>query len=913
MRTRFTRLAAGIMLVVSASVAMASAEAKPSVIVDTRSVWRSYATLKAPVIEFDDGLKPVLTGRYWLDEPTAEPPADWNTPGFDDTTWLRGSVRMAPWTQYASRICLRARFEVTDAAAVAEPSLHVDYHGGIIVYLNGTEIARRHLLPQGNGGLAGSYPPEAFLGEDGKILPSSWVVERQPERLALRKRSADITIPPDALRKGVNVLAIEVIRAPYHKVLDEKKGEGRSKRDLEAQGTPYDLPWHTCEIVDVILTAADDTGVVPNAGRPAGLQVWNGDLLTSDYDTDVGDRCEPLRPVALVGPRNAAMSGKVIVGSRETLVDLKAVPGDLKAEGGGTIPAASVVVRYGYPWGSESSSGDGSRGPSSYPRGAAMLDALLDEPLPEFSAHQKQTAPGVVVPVWITVKIPKDAAAGTYRGRVTVSAQGQQAVSVPVTVKVLGWTMPDTQDFRTWVELIQSPDSVAMEYDVPFWSERHWELMAKSFRHIGETGSRVVYVPLIAHTNCGNQESMVRWIRKGENQYDFDFSLMDRYLDIAQENMGTPKIVAFTAWEIYLSPPKQEIIIAESDSSYVKMEKSWKAARWELRDRGPAITVLDPATGEISLEYLPRFEAPPAKPIWTALFAALRERMRARGLEDAMMLAMLCDTWPTKAELQTLHEASGGLPWVMHTHGGSRVRPKIHGIADIGYTAYVWDVDYNGNPRETRMYGWKNPRLLVQFKRFSALNQWPATSLCHFAEVNITGAQRGVGRIGADFWKSIRDKRGRRAGQVWGRYPQSAWHSLNMFNHLLAPGPNGPVSTGQMEVFREGVQECEARIFIEDALTDEGKRAKLGRGLSDRCQEALDERMDYMWRGASNLQLTGRAGAYASKGDIKYCFGGVAGHRWFAATNWQARTELLYSLAAEVATALAAEQAPSPM
>ena len=913
MHIRLARIAVGIVLVTGACAAMAAAQAKPLVVVDTRSVWRSYATLKPPVIELDDGLKPVLTGRYWLDEPTAEPPADWNTPGFDDTTWLRGSARMAPWTHYVSRMCLRARFEVTDPATVVEPSLKVDYHGGIIVYLNGTEIARRHLPAQGDTGLAESYPAEAFLGEDGKILPSSWVVERQPERLALRKRSADIAIPPDALRKGVNVLAIEAIRAPYHKVVDEKKGEGRTERDLREQGTPYDLPWHTCEIVDVSLTAAGDAGVVPNTGRPVGLQVWNGDMLTPDYDTDVGDRCEPLRPVSLAGPRNAAMSGKVIVGSAESLVDLRAVANDLRSEDGGIIPASSVFLRYGYPWGSESSSGDGSRGPSSYPREAAMLDALLDEPLPEFPAHEKRTAPGVVVPVWITVKIPKDAETGVYSGRVTVTAQGRQAVGVPVTVKVLGWAMPDVQDFRTWVELMQSPDSVAMEYDVPLWSERHWELMAKSFRHIGGTGSRVVYVPLIAQTNGGNQESMVRWIRKGENQYDFDFSLIDRYLDIAQQNMGTPKIVAFTAWEIYLSPPKQEIIIDESDSSYVKMEKSWQAARWALRDRGPAITVLDRATGETSLEYLPRFEDPAAKPIWTALFAGLRERMKARGLEDAMMLAMLCDTWPTKPELETLYEASGGLPWVMHTHGGSRVQPKVHGIADIAYTAYVWNVDYNGDPRETHMYGWKNPRLMVQFKRFSALNQWPATSLRHFAEVNITGSQRGVGRIGADFWQSVRDKRGRRAGQVWGRYPQSAWHSLNMFNHLLAPGPDGPASTGQLEVFREGVQECEARIFIEDALTDEGKRAKLGRELSDRCQAALDERMDYMWRGASNLQLTGRAVAYASKGDVKYCFGGVAGHRWFAATNWQARTELLYSLAAEVAAALSEDRAPAPM
>jgi hypothetical protein len=533
-----------------------------------------------------------------------------------------------------------------------------------------------------------------------------------------------------------------------------------------------------------------------------------------------------------------------------------------------------------------------------------MLDALLDAPLPEFPAREVRSAPGAVVPIWVTVRVPKDARPGVYNGQITISARDQEPVSVPVRIKVIGWTMPDTQDFRTWVEIVQSPDSLAMEYGVPLWSDRHWELIARSLGHIGETGSRVVYVPLICHTNYGNEQSMVRWIRKGENRYDFDFSIMDKYLDLAVEHMGTPKIVAFTAWEIYLSTPKEVVVINDSDSPHIKREKTWAAARWDLRGRGPAITILDPATRDTETGYLPRFEDPAAKPVWKPLFDELRKRMNARGLEDTMMLAMLSDRWPSREEIQVLQEVSGGLAWVSHTHGGSRVRPRIYDLADIGYTTYVWNVEYSPDPEQGRDYGWKQQQLLAQFKRFRSLNQWPATSIHHFAEMNITGGQRGVGRIGGEFWKAIRDKRGRRAGQVWSRYLQSHWHSLNMFNHLLAPGPDGPTSTGQFEVFREGVQKCEARIFIESALTDDALRAKLGPDLARRCQEALDERIRYMWRGVSHLQLTGRADQYSSKTDVKYCTGGVAGHRWFAATDWQARTEKLYALAAEVEKAL---------
>ena len=62
--------------------------------------------------------------------------------------------------------------------------------------------------------------------------------------------------------------------------------------------------------------------------------------------------------------------------------------------------------------------------------------------------------------------------------------------------------------------MIQSPDTLALQYGVPLWSDRHWELIGKSFDLMRPTGSRVVYVPLLRNTNQGNSESMVRWTKK---------------------------------------------------------------------------------------------------------------------------------------------------------------------------------------------------------------------------------------------------------------------------------------------------------------------------------------------------------------------------------------------------------------
>ena len=80
--------------------------------------------------------------------------------------------------------------------------------------------------------------------------------------------------------------------------------------------------------------------------------------------------------------------------------------------------------------------------------------------------------------------------------------------------------------------------------------------------------------------------------------------------------------------------PEKEVIIKDDDNSYVRMEKTWRAARWNLRDKGPAVTALDQATGKIKTVNLPRYEDPAAKPLWKPLFDELRKRMAARGLED---------------------------------------------------------------------------------------------------------------------------------------------------------------------------------------------------------------------------------------------------------------------------------------
>lgn len=892
-----------------------SAAPNRSIVLDTAGAWRMYHVLKPPVIQFADGVRPVLVGQRWLNWETPTPSPTWRDPGFDDSQWLRGPAAAGCRSPYLARLCLRGKFEVVNPANVDELSVSVGYCGGAIVYVNGQEIGRSHLSSNASE-WADGYPEVAFATAKGGLLGlrSGYDAETQ-RRLQLRTRTLeDLSVPRRLLRAGVNVLAIEIVRAPYHQVVDEKK-EG----DVRRRGCLYELALDTCQLNRVQLSAARAEGLVPNAVRPAGSQAWNSDLLAADFDLDHGGRCEPTRPLHIVGARNGCFSGKVVIGSDGDLVGLRAAVGDLAGDAG-IIPASAIRVRYAVPWGDQPVVYPYSCEVSPYPEETTFLGALLESPLETFPVREKRsnryslktpgqpaTVFGAVVPVWVTVNVPLDAKAGEYAGQLRISVGDEQAAEVPIELEVLDWAVPDPQDYRTWVELFQSPDTLAVEYGVELWSDRHFELIAKSMAFLHEVGSRVLYVPLICRTNLGNEQSMVRWIPKGNDQYEYDFTVMEEYLDLAEKHMGRPKIVALNVWDIYVGA-KQKLDTSERAGEVRALEHL--SDRGIALGEGPVVTAFDPATQEARDLELPPYTAPQSKAAWGPLFTELQKRLARRGLSDTMMLGIMTDAWPSKEEVQFFKEIAPDLPWVSHSHHGVHGQgpSKIYGLAESGYQTRVWHVAFDDDPTNGRMYGWKQPELIAYYVRARNFNSFPLTTWRHLAEFSITGAQRGIGRLGADFWQAIRDKRGRRVGTVSMRYPQSSWRNLDLYSSLLAPGPEGPVATTRLELYREGVQECEARIAIESALADDGLKGKLGDDLANRCQETLDERIKFMWKGGSTLRLTGVPSHYATASSTWRGTPGLAGHIWFVGSGWQQRTRELYSLAGEVAELLSTEK-----
>jgi len=500
--------------------------------------------------------------------------------------------------------------------------------------------------------------------------------------------------------------------------------------------------------------------------------------------------------------------------------------------------------------------------------------------------------------VWLTVRVPAGAAPGRYEGRLTVRAEGWTPMEAPVELWVADFTLPDAQNYRTWVELIQAPDVTAVEYGAPLWSDRHFELIARSFRLIRDSGTRILYIPAIAHTNLGNAESMIRWIPKGDG-YTWDFSAMERYLDLAAKELGTPKVVVLQVWDIYM---------ATRDSIGKRFGPELEQRHAAVGGNVPLVTLLDPATKATRNETAPALDDPRSKAIWGELIRQVRERLKARGLADQLMFGMFTDAVPPKEHIAFFHALAPDVPWVQQGH--HLHRDKLYGIADFGYQASVWGGYRFGDglkqtnqiapPVVGSLKGWKRPTLDAVFERNMGLTSYPLSRWYFFPETCVTSELRGLGRIGADYWQVVKDNRGRRISWAHDRFPEGMWggSSIGLLLCLttLAPGEDGPIATTHLESLIRGVQAAEARIFIERALDDGAMKSRLGPELAGRCHAALDRRLHDMWRALNNYALGLHWGGNGSWRWVP----GAAGNRWYLGSDYLRAEADLFALAGEV-------------
>ncbi|HET6427869.1 MAG TPA: glycoside hydrolase domain-containing protein [Phycisphaerae bacterium] len=748
---------------------------------------------------------------------SGEMPAQWGAAEFDDSAWPRTTAGRLAYVAFrgdgksASRgetlwnagvLCLRGKFRA-DPAGVEQLYLTARYRGGVVVYLNGQEVARGG-LPAGELTPATPgepYPPEAYLDPAGKPLPDPSRVKTADkdllDRIASRDRTlGPVELPAKALRQGVNVLAVEIHRSDY---------PAAAAKFLS--GSPG---WVPCGLVDLRLATVGG-GAAPNCARPAGVQVWTQDRHDRSSVWDYGDPNEKLQPITLTGARNGVFSGKVVVSSDQALGKVTAQAGELKRVGGdGIIPAAALRVQYAEPtmdfnW-------------------MTKWVEPVSPGAPEKVERPKTRTPGAgaMVEVLLTVAVPADAAPGDYAGTLAVSVDGTKAADVPVRLHVADWTLPAPRDFRTFVGIYQSPTAIALTYQVPEWSERHWQLMEPSMALLGQLGNQLVQIPVVDQTRLGNDDGMVTWVRDAEGRFDYDYSVVERYLKLVRKYMGPPKFVVL----------------------HVFHPGGWTPAGPKQEN---TVTVLDSKTGQREHLQVPQFGTEEAKTFWTPVLLGLKERLAKEGMEKSLVLGSLTEGNPTAAEFKTFSDILGtDVQWLRITHrqqgnldrpvpalsGGGRTMPHI-------YTYLPGLPSADGPVVPVHKGYW--PRLAyyrrAQGVRYSLIGHRQIPMHTLFLQLP------GFSHLCLDFWP-VKEGRRDRGGLLWGRWPRANGYPGDPEPaYLTWPGPDGAEPMTAYEALREGLQEAEALVVISQALAE--NEAGLGPELADRCRQALRDELTF--------------------------------------------------------------------
>ena len=136
--------------------------------------------------------------------------------------------------------------------------------------------------------------------------------------------------------------------------------------------------------------------------------------------------------------------------------------------------------------------------------------------------------------LWIEIKLPENIS-GTKELRVQVlSEKGELLAENCLAVNVIPIALPrDSVGFTQWFYC----DCLANYYNVPVWSDRHWEIIENFAKVYAARGRNMIYTPLLTPAlntlePYERTPSQLVKVSLDNGKYSFDFSLVGKWIDM---------------------------------------------------------------------------------------------------------------------------------------------------------------------------------------------------------------------------------------------------------------------------------------------------------------------------------------------------------------------------------------------
>jgi len=549
------------------------------------------------------------------------------------------------------------------------------------------------------------------------------------------------------------------------------------------------------------------------------------DPLRTLYGRQDVERAGGFDVLRMAGPRNGFCSAQVVA-TGEGLDGVRVEVSDL-GNGASVIPARAVLVRY-----ADKEPGYRLELPKKGVHN--FTEAYYDR------LHVAPPAGADILPVWLTVAIPADAAPGTYRGELRVGGG-----AVPIRLDVGSWVCPDPGDWVTHVGIVSSPEVLALQYGVEFWSDEHWALIERSMKLRGALGNDDLWLHGLAALGFQTgQMAQLRFRRDGD-AIEPDFRIVDRHMDLYARHVGRPQYILLNIW----------------------------AGRPDRRRKGGASGVTVIVDGEKAS--VPRPEAEGGEAVWRPLLEGLRQRVVARGWsEDSILLALASDSVPRDVTVAALRKYAPYARWAIWSHG--RGGKPIWAFAPDEELTYAngMRIGYYVHPNTPGPRGWiRRPDRQVQMgeitggiqggwnqerpiyasmrndlHKYAALSQWRCLANGSMLGNRAMGFGDDKGGAGfafvwLDFWRVKGD------GYYFSFQPfvNRLTDVMTRSNSpsLVWPAPDGPRPTVRYEMLREGLQEAEARVALERAVVVGAVTGE----PAERCKGLLKEMFAVRYKG----------------------------------------------------------------
>ena len=204
-------------------------------------------------------------------------------------------------------------------------------------------------------------------------------------------------------------------------------------------------------------------------------------------------------------------------------------------------------------------------------------------------------------PVWCTIEVPYNCKAGRYEWQLEVvgSESKRTLARLPLRVEVVGRTLPRPQEQQFHLDYWQQPYSVSRFYNVPRWSQQHYDLLRPYLQMLARAGQKVVttvlfYEPWGAQSN-DKFDAMVRTTREKDGTWSYDYTVFDHYVELCDSCGINKQINCFSMvpWDMtfrYFDAFSQQYIDLKAKTDSPAYQELWteflKAFAQHLKEKG---------------------------------------------------------------------------------------------------------------------------------------------------------------------------------------------------------------------------------------------------------------------------------------------------------------------------------------